>query len=187
MSLWWQNDTHLHHMNNELSYQQQHTSLLYIQYCLLSFWLFIIQFHGRHKSAITKKLTVRVKAKIKQTVHNCRHRKTRLCAKGLMDPAVSWSLATQSHLGKISPCVPNPSLDWPYLNVSERDPVWHDGTGTPLRTYGSQQCGISPTMPPGREISHWPLQSKCFHEAGQIHPCPRISWTKSTNSVWLSP
>lgn len=47
-----------------------------------------------------------------------------------------------------------------------RDPVWHYGTGTPLKTYGGPQCGISPTMPPGREISHWPLQCKYFHEAG---------------------
>ena len=41
MSLRWQNDTHLYHMNT-LSDQQQHTSLLYINHCSLSYSLFLL-------------------------------------------------------------------------------------------------------------------------------------------------
>lgn len=37
------------------------------------------------------------------------------------------------------------------------DPVWHDGTRTPLKTYGGPQCGIPPT------ISHWPLPCKFYN------------------------
>lgn len=41
MFCWWQNDSHWHNLNT-LSDQQQHTRLLYIKHCSLSFLIFLV-------------------------------------------------------------------------------------------------------------------------------------------------
>ena len=98
---------------NTLSDQQQHTSLLYIKNCSLLFSMFLFSstegmFSQQPKNEILNSKSLHyfsifystvnsVKSKIKQTIHYCKHRKTQLCASGLMDPAVCWGLATGSH------------------------------------------------------------------------------------------
>lgn len=86
---WWQNDTHLHQMNKRAIFHFSSMEGMFSPQPETE----VLNLKSHFRSAFYSKR----QNKKQHTIHDCKHRKTQLCTRRLLDPAVWWGLARGSH------------------------------------------------------------------------------------------